>query len=44
MQEFAQFNAIYKKYCDENLPARTCIQAAGLPFGMRVEIDAIAHV
>ena len=44
MEEFPRFNVIYRKYFGENLPARTCIQAAGLPFGMRVEIDAIAHV
>jgi 2-iminobutanoate/2-iminopropanoate deaminase len=44
MEEFPRFNVIYRKYFGESLPARTCIQAAGLPFGMRVEIDAIAHV
>ena len=44
MEEFPRFNVIYRKYFGENLPARTCIQVAGLPFEMRVEIDAIAHV
>ena len=44
MEEFPRFNVIYRKYFGENLPARTCIQVAGLPFGMRVEIDAIAHL
>ena len=42
MEEFPRFNVIYRKYFGENLPARTCIQVAGLPFEMRVEIDAIA--
>ncbi|MBT3260081.1 MAG: RidA family protein, partial [Deltaproteobacteria bacterium] len=44
MEEFPRFNVIYRKYFGENLPARTCIQVAGLPFEMRVEIDAIAHL
>ena len=44
MEEFARFNVVYKKYFGEDLPARTCIQAANLPFETRVEIEAIAHV
>ena len=44
MEEFARFNGVYRKYFDEHLPARTCIQAACLPFETRVEIDAIAHL
>ncbi len=44
MEEFARFNAVYRRYFQDHLPARTCIQAAALPFGMRVEIDAIAHI
>ena len=44
MEEFARFNGVYRKYFGEHLPARTCIQAACLPFETRVEIDAIAHL
>jgi 2-iminobutanoate/2-iminopropanoate deaminase len=44
MEEFARFNGIYRRYFGEHLPARTCIQAACLPFETRVEIDAIAHL
>jgi 2-iminobutanoate/2-iminopropanoate deaminase len=44
MEEFPRFNVIYRKCFGENLPARTCIQAASLPFEMRIEIDAIAHI
>ncbi len=44
MDEFSRFNVIYRKYFGEHLPARTCIQAACLPFETRVEIDAIAHI
>ena len=44
MEEFARFNGVYREYFGEHLPARTCIQAACLPFETRVEIDAIAHL
>jgi len=44
MEEFARFNGIYRRYFGEHLPARTCIQAACLPFETRVEIDVIAHL
>jgi 2-iminobutanoate/2-iminopropanoate deaminase len=44
IEEFARFNAIYKKYFKKNRPARTCIQAGSLPFGTRVEITATAYV
>jgi 2-iminobutanoate/2-iminopropanoate deaminase len=42
--EFDRFNEIYKKYFQEDLPARTCIQAGSLPFNTRVEITATAYV
>lgn len=44
MREYGRFNEVYERHFRGALPARTCIQAAGLPFGLRVEIDAIAHV
>ena len=44
MKEYGRFNDVYRRYFQTDLPARTCIQAAKLPFGMRVEIDAIAAV
>ncbi len=44
MKEYGRFNEVYEKHFQGLLPARTCVQAAGLPFGLRVEIDAIAHV
>ena len=44
MEEFARFNGVYRKHFGEHLPARTCIQAACLPFETRVEIDAVAHI
>ena len=44
MKEYNRFNEIYKRYFTADPPARTCIQAGKLPFGIRVEIDAIAYV
>ncbi|UCG64813.1 MAG: hypothetical protein JSW12_19740 [Deltaproteobacteria bacterium] len=44
MREYGRFNDIYKRYFPENPPARSCIQAARLPFDIRVEMDAIAYV
>ena len=44
MKEYGRFNEFYKRYFQADLPARSCIQAAKLPFGIRVEIDAIAYI
>jgi 2-iminobutanoate/2-iminopropanoate deaminase len=42
MDDFAEFNRIYAEYFPKDPPARTCIQAARLPAGIKVEIDVIA--
>jgi 2-iminobutanoate/2-iminopropanoate deaminase len=44
MEDYGRFNEIYREYFAEPLPARSCIAAAGLAFGMKLEIDAIARV
>jgi len=45
MSEYTQFNNVYKTYFQKDqLPARTCIQAGDLPFGVRVEITATACI
>ncbi len=44
MQDYDQFNQIYKQFISDNLPARTCIQAGDLPFRTRVEISATAYI
>ena len=45
MREFQEMNAVYARTFGEHRPARTTIQAAGLPGeGLRVEIDCIAYV
>jgi 2-iminobutanoate/2-iminopropanoate deaminase len=45
MKEFEQMNAVYSRMFGDHRPARTTIQAAGLPGeGLRVEIDCIAYI
>jgi len=45
MKEFHEMNAVYSRMFGDHRPARTTIQAAGLPGeGLRVEIDCIAYV
>ena len=45
MREFQEMNAVYARVFGDHRPARTTIQAAGLPGeGLRVEIDCIAYV
>lgn len=45
MREFQAMNAAYERTFGTHRPARTTIQAAGLPGeGLRVEIDCIAYV
>jgi 2-iminobutanoate/2-iminopropanoate deaminase len=42
MGEFARMNAIYAEFFPKNPPARSAVQAAALPLGGRVEIEAVA--
>lgn len=42
MADFAQMNEVYAKYFGTHKPARSTVQAAGLPKAARVEIDVIA--
>jgi len=44
MNNFAAFNAVYKEYFQKDPPARSCVQAAKLPGGAKVEIEVIAKV
>ena len=44
MREYGRFNDVYKRYFPKEPPARTCIQAARLPFDIRVEINTIACI
>ncbi len=44
MADFALLNAIYGEAMGNHRPARSTVQAAGLPKGARVEIDLVARV
>jgi len=42
MADFPRMNEVYGRYLGAKPPARTTIAAAGLPKGVKVEIDVIA--
>jgi len=42
MDDFAAMNAVYAEFFTREMPARICYEAARLPLGARVEIDAVA--
>jgi 2-iminobutanoate/2-iminopropanoate deaminase len=42
LADFPKMNEVYARFLGKNPPARSTIQAAGLPKGVRVEIDVIA--
>lgn len=42
MADFAQMNEVYARHFGAHKPARSTVQAAGLPKNARVEIDVIA--
>lgn len=42
--DFATVNEIYARYFEQPYPARSAVQAAALPKGARIEIDAIARL
>ena len=44
MADFPTFNEMYGRHIGEARPARSTIQAAGLPRGALVEIDAVVRV
>ena len=44
ISEYNRFNDVYRGYFKEPMPARTCVQVGKLPFGLRVEIDAIGYI
>lgn len=42
LADFATMNEVYARYLGKEPPARSTVQAAGLPRGVKVEIDVIA--
>jgi 2-iminobutanoate/2-iminopropanoate deaminase len=43
MKDFGAMNTVYARYFQTPYPARTTIQAAGLPLGAGVEIEVVAR-
>lgn len=43
LEEFGAMNAVYAEVFGDHKPARTTVQAARLPFDIRVEIEAWAY-
>lgn len=44
IKDFAAFNEVYKEFFTADFPARTTIQAAGLPLNFLVEVEAVAII
>lgn len=44
MADFATVNAIYAEHFETPYPARSTVEAGGLPKGARVEIDVVARM
>ena len=44
MTDFAAMNEVYGRHFGEHRPARATVAAAGLPRGVRVEIECVARV
>jgi 2-iminobutanoate/2-iminopropanoate deaminase len=44
INDFAAFNEVYKVYFKTDCPARSCFAVKDLPLGVKVEIEAIAHI
>ena len=43
MAEFAAMNEVYARFMTDPPPARSAVQAAALPRGVRVEIECVAN-
>ena len=44
MADFPRMNEVYSAAMGEARPARSTVQVAGLPRGVRVEIELVAHL
>ena len=42
LKDFPKLNEVYTKYFGKEPPARSTVEASGLPRGVRVEIDLVA--
>lgn len=43
MADFANVNEVYSQYFQEPYPARSTVAVAGLPKGVRVEVEVLAY-
>lgn len=43
LNDFAKVNEVYAEYFGKTAPARACVQAAALPKGAKIEIEAVAY-
>ena len=43
LKDFGAMNTVYARYFQTPYPARTTVQAAGLPLGAAVEIEVVAR-
>jgi len=44
INDFAAMNGVYAEFFTANYPARSAVQAAALPKGVAVEIEAVAYL
>jgi reactive intermediate/imine deaminase len=44
INDFKEFNEVYQQYFEAECPARSCFAVKDLPLGVKVEIEAIAHI
>lgn len=44
LNDFPRMNEVYAEVMGDARPARSTVQVAGLPRGVRVEIDLVAHL
>ena len=42
--DFPAMNEVYGRYMGDTPPARATVQVAGLPSGVRIEIEVLAHL
>jgi 2-iminobutanoate/2-iminopropanoate deaminase len=42
LEDFARMNEVYARYLGKQPPARSTVQAAALPRGVKIEIDLVA--
>jgi 2-iminobutanoate/2-iminopropanoate deaminase len=43
MGDFGKVNEVYADFFGDHKPARACVEVAGLPLGVDIEIQMIAH-